>query len=908
MVFGLASACFAQSGGAGAVQGGAPGGKNAGDQQHVNQSQAPDTKTASGSDTKDYASGRTVKVSPLAPASAPAKVFARPRIGLALGGGGALALSEIGVLRWFEEHHIPVDEVAGTSMGCMVSALYSTGRTPEELTGVMNDKVFTSVFSLSQTYTSKSFRRREDSRELPNAITIGLKHGVSFRNAVLLDQGLNSFLDRQFLRYDDQVDFNALPIPLRCVSTDLNDGVPVTFARGSIPDAIRASVSLPGVYKPFEMDGHEYVDGGVLDNLPTSSVKAMDADVILAVSLPLSPLDKGGLDSILGVLQRSFSVAIEGAEREQRKMANVVMMPDVSGYTAADYLKTAGLAKRGYAAAEANKDALLKYAVSDADWQEYLVHRRSLRRGPAAPVLRVRVKAPNASATLAVQRLFMPLVNQPVDTRKIETLLDQVRADGRYDADYTVGYETEAEFRAQQSGAGLGKKGTVDVPVATSTSQLPAKDQDSLKAELNQQPNAAPQSANGQRAGAPVPNPNAPSTGGQPGLTAAVADAPDQKGLAATQRVTNESLADVADRPIILVTVADKKTGPPFLELGANVRAQTTAVTRATLQAIVLDQDLGGYGNELRTSVRVGYETAIDTEFIHPFNAVSSPGFNYFVAPHGQVLRQPEQIYSNQVRLADRLLQRFGVGGDIGVSNQRTQELRAGYDFTNIRWDLLVGQDNAATFYGNSQRARVRYAYDDQDRALIPQYGVRFVTEAAYLFDAVGSHNAPQITAEGTYAHRFRLPGEAKTFMPKKSAPDDVVEAKPNQGKEIFAMAVDSGTMFHRSVAQPFLYTLGGPVRLSASAIDEYRGTDYWLVEPGLLRRIAQLPQPLGQSIYVGLVYEAGQMYAPGQRTITRQDVFLGLAAETPLGVITFGPAIGDHNERKFVFTLGRLF
>lgn len=121
-------------------------------------------------------------------------------------------------------------------------------------------------------------------------------------------------------------------------------------------------------------------------------------------------------------------------------------------------------------------------------------------------------------------------------------------------------------------------------------------------------------------------------------------------------------------------------------------------------------------------------------------------------------------------------------------------------------------------------------------------------------------------------------------------------------------MAVDSGTMFHRSVAQPFLYTLGGPVRLSASAIDEYRGTDYWLVEPGLLRRIAQLPQPLGQSIYVGLVYEAGQMYAPGQRTITRQDVFLGLAAETPLGVITFGPAIGDHNERKFVFTLGRLF
>ena len=219
-----------QTGSTGSV----PGAKNAGaGQQGTPASTAKDagkkgeqggeSKSASGSDAKEYASGKKSALGPLDPAVAPPKTGGRPRIGLAMGGGGALALSEVGVLQWFEEHHIPVDVIAGTSMGCMVSALYSTGRTPEQLKDVMNDKVFGSVFSFSQTYTSKSFRRREDSRELPNGINVGLKHGVSFRNAVLTDQGLNAFLDRQFLRYDDQTDFNTLPIPLRCVSTDLND-------------------------------------------------------------------------------------------------------------------------------------------------------------------------------------------------------------------------------------------------------------------------------------------------------------------------------------------------------------------------------------------------------------------------------------------------------------------------------------------------------------------------------------------------------------------------------------------------------------------------------------------------------------------------------------------------------------
>ena len=831
--------------------------------------QKGDSKTAGGSE-EHAASGNSSKLSPLAPAQSPPKVSGRPRVGLALGGGGALGLSEIGALQWLEENHVPVDVIAGTSMGCMISALYSTGRSPEQLKSVMNDRVFASVFSFSNAYASRSFRRREDSRDLPNAITIGLKHGVSFRNAVLTDQGLNAFLDRQFLRYDDRVDFNALPIPLRCLSTDLNDAETVTFARGSIPDAIRASVALPGVFEPFELDGHQYVDGGVLKNLPTATVHEMQADVVLAVSLPLEASAQGQLGSILGVLSRSFSVAIEGAEREQRKLADVVIMPDLKGFTATDYLKTVELSKRGYAAAEAQRPLLMKYALNDADWAEYLAHRRSLVRGPAGPVLRVRVIAPNDSATIAVQRLFAPLVNAPVDTRKIEALLDQIRADGRYDADYTVGYETAAQFAAQAAGKVPLRPGAVPVPVATTVQAAGSAGAEDQRSH----------DANAGKAGAAIANPKGKAPVANANVAATLADDPNAPGLAATKTATNASLADVEDRPIVLVTVMDKKTGPPFLLLGANVQAQAAGITRATVEATLLDQDLGGYGAELRTHLKLGYLTDLNTEYFRPINSISATNRTFFVAPRAGLLREPFPIFANQTRVAERQYQRLGVGGDVGVTNGRNGELRAGLDFAQVRWDEQIGSDGLRDYNGQTERARVQYAFDTQDRALLPTFGVHLVTEAAFLYDSVGSRNAPQLSASASFAHRFG------------AAPNT---EHPKSGRTVFVVDSEFGTMFHRDVAEPFRYTLGGPIRLSASALDQYRGTDYVLLEPALLRRIAQLPQPLGQNIYVGGALEAGLIGAPGRPTINREDIFFGLVAETPLGVITVGPAVGDE-------------
>ena len=777
-----------------------------------------DTKAATGDSQFDA----------IAPSVPPPGPTDRPRIGLALGGGGALALSEIGVLQWFEEHHIPVDVIAGTSMGCMVSALYSTGVPVARLKVVMNDSVFNQVFRFESSYSSRSFRRREDSRALPNALTVGLRHGVSFRNAVLTDQGLNAFLDRRFFRYDEHVDFNTLPIPLRCVATDLTDARAVTFARGSLPNAVRASVSLPGVYQPFTMNGHDYVDGGVLDNLPTATVRDMKADVILAVSLPLQPVTSGDLGSLLGVLQRSFSVAIEGAERNQRKLAEVVIMPNLDGFTAFDYLKTAELSQRGYAAAEAQKSALLSYALDDAQWQRYLHDRAMKERQAPGNVLRVQIKSPSDDVTRAIQRKFASLVNHPVDTHAIETLLDEIRSDGRYEADYNVGYEAPV---SQRTVGALGKSAT---PQQTGDSS-------------------------------PTPDPKNTQTG-TPTLT-------DSAEIIST--------SPAGPRPVIFVSVINKSTGPPFLLVGANIEAQTGVPTRATLESILLWQDLGGYGSELRANIKIGFLTQLDAEYYRRIRNTGVSG-GYFLAPNGGLLRQPFYIYRNQKRIAERQLQRTFVGADIGWSDSRIKELRIGYAAADVRWRIQTGSDAQPDIRGGSERVHARYTYDTQDRNLIPQYGLRSTTDLGYLFNAVASANAPQFTEQLSLAHQL--------------------------GKNLFIFAAEGGTMLNRDVAQPFRFTLGGPLRLTASAIGEYRGTDYFLVEPAFLRRIAKLPNPLGQSIYVGAAYEAGQMHAPNLRTVTRQDVYFGLVAETPLGVVTLAPAIGDDGHRKFVFTLGKLF
>jgi predicted acylesterase/phospholipase RssA len=197
----------------------------------------------------------------------------RPKIGVALEGGGALGLAHIGVLQWFEDHHIPIDYLAGTSMGGLVGGLYATGKSPEELREIVAAQKWDIIIGGDIPYQDLSYRRKEDLRYIQNSLKLGLKHGLSTPSGLNSGTEISLLIDRETVSYPSLDSFDHLPIPFRCVATDLISGKEVVFSSGSLQQALRATMSMPGVFSPVRDGDKIYVDGGLVGNLPTDVVK-----------------------------------------------------------------------------------------------------------------------------------------------------------------------------------------------------------------------------------------------------------------------------------------------------------------------------------------------------------------------------------------------------------------------------------------------------------------------------------------------------------------------------------------------------------------------------------------------------------------------------------------------------------
>src|SRR5437870_9109225 len=172
----------------------------------------------------------------------------RPRLGVALEGGGALGLAHIGVLKWFEEHRIPVDYVAGTSMGGLVGGFYAAGMNPDELKTLIEGLDWRKILGDRPLYEDLSFRRKEDRRAYPNSLIFGLRGGLRLPAGLNAGHQIGLIIDRTTLPYDEAPSFDALPTPFRCVATDLVSGKSHIFKDGSLAVALRATMSIPGAF------------------------------------------------------------------------------------------------------------------------------------------------------------------------------------------------------------------------------------------------------------------------------------------------------------------------------------------------------------------------------------------------------------------------------------------------------------------------------------------------------------------------------------------------------------------------------------------------------------------------------------------------------------------------------------
>src|ERR1700688_1676858 len=304
----------------------------------------------------------------------------RPRIGLALSGGGALGLAEIGVIQWMEENQIPVDRIAGTSMGSIIGAMYATGMSPAEIQEFAEQMDWDEAFLPEPVYTQISYRRKQDRRDFLIKAPLGLKHGLRGPNGFNSGQGVGLLLDRIAFPESGVGSFDNLPIPFRCVATDMLSGEGVVLRDGPLAQAVRASMAIPGVFTPVEINGRVLADGGMVQNIPVETVLDMHAHVVIAVELRLPPGNTTQLETITGVLTRAVEVMITQNEGHSLALANATVQIGTGGYDVADYRHVKELVELGHRTASAQSAALLPYAIQDpAEWRDYLAARAARR-------------------------------------------------------------------------------------------------------------------------------------------------------------------------------------------------------------------------------------------------------------------------------------------------------------------------------------------------------------------------------------------------------------------------------------------------------------------------------------------------------------------------------------------------
>ena len=239
---------------------------------------------------------------PAAPQEPTSPAPARPRLALALSGGGARGIAHIGALRALEEAGIPIDAIAGNSMGAVVGSIYASGRNVAELQAIVLSLDWATLFSGRPDRSYVPVARREDRYGSTIGVDFDWK-GARLPGGLLSDHRIDAFLIEQLApaNYAAGGDFDRLPVPFRCVATALDNGERVVLARGDLARAVRASMSIPLVFPPVDWNGRPLVDGMVVDNLPVDVARELGAAVVVAVDIGSPDLEPAAYDNALGV-------------------------------------------------------------------------------------------------------------------------------------------------------------------------------------------------------------------------------------------------------------------------------------------------------------------------------------------------------------------------------------------------------------------------------------------------------------------------------------------------------------------------------------------------------------------------------------------------------------------------------
>jgi NTE family protein len=291
---------------------------------------------------------------------------ARPKICLVLSGGGARGAAHIGVLKVLEELHVPIDCIAGTSMGALVGGGYASGMTTGEMEALIATISTDALFIERPPRQDQELRRKLDDRSILFGLETGVKDGkLSLPKGVVSGVQLETFL-RKLSKISGFRHFDQLPIPYRAVATDLVSGTPVVFDEGELPNVMRASMSVPAAVAPAVVEGRILVDGGLTDNLPVDVARAMGADIVIAVNLGTPLATREELTSLLGVTGQMINILTNQNVQTSLRLlgpADILIEPELGDFSAVDFDHLPRTVPIGEAAARKAADRLAALAL-----------------------------------------------------------------------------------------------------------------------------------------------------------------------------------------------------------------------------------------------------------------------------------------------------------------------------------------------------------------------------------------------------------------------------------------------------------------------------------------------------------------------------------------------------------------
>jgi NTE family protein len=711
----------------------------------------------------------------------------RPKVGLALGGGAARGIAHIGFLEWLDEHRIPVDYVAGTSMGGLVGGAYATGLSSEEMRELMRSTDWDLVFLADSPFKYKNFRRKQDARAYPAQLEFGLKGGFRLPTGLNAGQQIALLLDGIALPYYGLEDFDDLPTPLRVVATDLRGAGQVVMGSGNLARAMRATMAIPGVFTPV-IDGDQIlVDGGTLNNVPADVTRAMGADVVIAINVGASTDAPPPPANMFAILGQTIDTMMQAGVRASLREADLVVTPPLKGLSGMDWRRSDEIADRGYQAAQAIADQLLPYQVDEATYAAWKAARAAKRRQGMPVVTSIRVVGVAPEQEAAVLGAFESHhIGQPLDQAWLRESILRLTGSDRYEV---------VRHRLEQTPQGVG----------------------------------------------------------------------------------------------LVLDVTPKAYGPPFLLPAFDLENIDSNSFAATLRFRFAFYDTPIRRTEMRADVAVGSNQLVGIELYR--RVARTP---LFVAPRAAWRKNTLNAFDedgNQV--AEYGVKRATLGFDIGMNTSVNSELRAGFDWANLRARLEIGEPGLPEAEGDEKLFSVRWAYDGQNSPLVPSRGAyvrtafRYYVDGADTVDPDGNtiartEEVPQLEASVNHVHRFKVKNRLITTA-------------------AFGTSFDANPGIYE-------YRLGGFGRLGAYNNQQVSGDHYVFGSAGVLREWFRLPDVLGQRVYYGSTIEIGSAFDDWDTADWDTQLTLGVILETLLGPAFVGGSVSfDNGDTRLYVSLAPL-